>query len=47
MGTLERDNNPSYNKYSDEIDYRKEDASPLASIERSKISKMLGGEDGL
>jgi len=47
MGTLERDNNPSFNKYTDENDYRKEDSSPLASIERSKINEMLGGEKGL
>jgi len=47
MGTLERDNNPSYNKYSGETDFRKEDASPLASVDRSRISEMLGGEEGL
>lgn len=47
MGTLERDNYPFLNNYSNEIEYRKEDASPLASVDRSRANKMLGGEEGL
>lgn len=44
MGTLERDNYPFNNKYNDRIEYRKDDASAQASIDRSMPNKMLGGE---
>lgn len=47
MGTTERDNNPFESNYNDEVQYRKDDASALASVDRSKPSKMLGGEQGL
>ena len=47
MGTLERDNYPFLNKYSNDIEYRKDDASPLAAIDRSRVNQMLGGEEGL
>ena len=47
MGTLERDNYPFLNKYSNDIEYRKDDASPLAAIDRSRVNSMLGGEEGL
>jgi starch synthase len=47
MGTLERDNYPFLNKYSNEIEYRKDDASPLAAIDRSRTNTMLGGDEGL
>ena len=35
---------PFMNKYSNNTEYRKEDASPLAAIDRSVANKMLGGE---
>jgi hypothetical protein len=44
MGTLERDNYPLANMYSDRVDYRRDDASALATIDRSTPNKMLGGE---
>lgn len=47
MGTLERDNYPFKSKYTNEIEYRKDDASALASVDRSRVNKMLGGEEGL
>lgn len=47
MGTLERDNYPLTNQYSDRTEYRKDDASALATIDRSRPNKMLGGEQGL
>jgi hypothetical protein len=47
MGTQERDNYPFLNKYSNDTEYRKEDASPLAAIDRQTANKMLGGEKGL
>ena len=47
MGTLERDNYPFMNTYNNETQFRKDDASALASVDRSRPSKMLGGEDGL
>lgn len=47
MGTLERDNYPFKSSYTNDIEYRKSDASPLAAIDRSTPSKMLGGEQGL
>lgn len=47
MGALERDNYPFENKYSNDLQYRKEDASPLATIDRSTVNRMLGGEKGL
>lgn len=47
MGTLERDNYPYQTQYSDHVEYRRDDASPLAAINRSKPNNMLGGEQGL
>ena len=47
MGTLERDNYPVMNNYTKEVEFRKDDASPLAAIDRSKVNQMLGGEEGL
>jgi glycosidase len=47
MGTLERDNYPVLNKYTNGLEYRKEDASPLAAIDRSTANKMLGGDEDL
>ena len=47
MGTLERDNYPYQTQYSDHVEYRRDDASPLATINRSKPNNMLGGEQGL
>ena len=47
MGTLERDNYPFLNKYSDQIEFRKDDASPLATIDRCRVNQMLGGDEGL
>jgi hypothetical protein len=47
MGTLERDNYPFLNKYSNDTEYRKDDASPLAAIDRSTVNQMLGGDEGL
>lgn len=47
MGTLERDNYPFLNKYTNDIEYRKDDASPLAAIDRSRVNTMLGGDEGL
>jgi len=47
MGTLERDNYPIINKYTNGLEFRREDASPLAAIDRSTPNKMLGGEADL
>lgn len=47
MGTTERDNNPMSNEYNGDTHYRKEDASALASVDRSRASRMLGGDQGL
>lgn len=47
MGTLERDNGAFLNKYSDKIEYRKDDASALAVTSRDCASRMLGGDEGL
>ena len=47
MGTLERDNYPIVNKYTNGLEYRREDASPLAAIDRQTANKMLGGEADL
>jgi len=47
MGTLERDNYPIFNKYSDRIEYRKDDCSPLACTSRDSANQMLGGDEGL
>lgn len=47
MGTLERDNWPFQNKYTNTVDFRKDDASPLAAIDRCTANRMLGGEEGL
>jgi hypothetical protein len=46
MGTLERDNYPFLNKMTNEIEFRKESASPLAITCRSTANKMLGGDEG-
>ena len=45
MGALERDNYPQKTPGSTVVDYRKDDAAPLASVERSRVNKMLGGEE--
>ena len=47
MGTLERDNGAFLNKYSEQIEYRYEDASPLAVTTRDCANRMLGGSEGL
>ena len=47
MGTLERDNYPFKSTFSNATEYRKEDASPLAAIDRSIANRMLGGDEGL
>lgn len=46
MGTHERDNYPTLNKMTNEIEYRKDNASPLAITCRSTANKMLGGDEG-
>ena len=38
MGTLERDNYPILNKYSERIEYRKDDCSPLACTSRDSAN---------
>ena len=47
MGTLERDNYPIIIKYTNGLEFRREDACPLAAIDRSTLNKMLGGEADL
>lgn len=47
MGTLERDNQPFNHKYNERTEYRRDDASAQASVDRSMPNKMLGGEQGL
>lgn len=47
MGTLERDNYPVHSQYTDRVEYRRDDASALATIDRGTPSKMLGGDQGL
>lgn len=47
MGSLERDNYPYNSQYAEQTEYRRDDASPLASIDRSRPNRMLGGEKGL
>mmetsp|Transcript_5356 Transcript_5356/g.8270 ORF Transcript_5356/g.8270 Transcript_5356/m.8270 type:complete len:342 (-) Transcript_5356:3012-4037(-) len=47
MGTLERDNYPFTNTYNNETQFRKYDASPLATTDRSRPNRMLGGPEGL
>ena len=47
MGTLERDNYPILNKYTERIEFRKEDASPLAVTTRDTSNSMLGGNEAL
>lgn len=44
---MERDNYPFQNKYSNQTEYRREDASSLAALDRSIPNKMLGGALGL
>lgn len=46
MGALERDNYPFLNRMTNEIEFRKFDASPLAITCRKAANKMLGGEEG-
>lgn len=46
MGVLERDNNPYINKSVNAVEYRKEDAAPLAITCRETANKMLGGDEG-
>jgi hypothetical protein len=46
MGALERDNYPFLNKMSNEIEFRKPDANPLAITCRETANKMLGGDEG-
>ena len=46
MGVLERDNYPFLNKMSNEIEFRKAEASPLAITCRKTANKMLGGDEG-
>jgi hypothetical protein len=45
MGTLERDNYP-VNQVNTHTEYRRDDASALACVDRSRPNKMLGGEKG-
>ena len=47
MGTLARDNHEFKSSYSDNIEYRKDDASPMAVTTRDTANKMLGGDAGL
>jgi hypothetical protein len=47
MGTLERDNYPFKSTFSNATEYRKDDASPLAAIDRSIANRMLGGDEAL
>ncbi len=47
MGTLQRDNYPFTNKYTNQTEYRKDDASPLAVTSRDQANKMMGGDEGL
>jgi hypothetical protein len=47
MGALERDNLASKNKYSGDLEFKREDASALAAVDRGAVNKMLGGEAGL
>ena len=47
MGCLERDNYPRIGQGNTILDYRKDDASPLASVDRSSANNMLGGEKEL
>lgn len=47
MGTLARDNHPFKSSYSDNIEYRKDDASPMAVTTRDTANTMLGGDIGL
>lgn len=47
MGTLERDNYPFVGYDSNDLEFRKADASPQAVIDRQTPNKMLGGKEGL
>jgi len=47
MGGLERDNYPFHSQYMNEQDFRKPDASPLATIDRTSANRMLGGDEAL
>ena len=46
MGVLERDNYPFLNKMSNEVEFRKMEANPLAITCRTTANKMLGGDEG-
>lgn len=46
MGVLERDNYPFLNKMTNEVEFRKDDANPLAITCRQTANKMLGGDEG-
>jgi hypothetical protein len=46
MGVLERDNNSYYNKSQGEVQYKRQDAAPLAITSRETANKMLGGDEG-
>jgi hypothetical protein len=46
MGALERDNNSYYNQSVGEVQYRKQEAAPLAITCRQTANKMLGGDQG-
>ena len=46
MGVLERDNNSYYNKSQNEVQYKRQDAAPLAITSRETANKMLGGDEG-
>ena len=45
MGVLERDNYPILNKETNEVEFRKENASVLAATSRNVANTMLGGEE--
>ena len=44
MGALERDNCPKFDRYKEEVDFLKKDASPLSATSRAHANSMLGGE---
>lgn len=46
MGVLERDNYQYLNKNTNEAEFRKQDAAPLAITCRETANKMLGGDEG-
>jgi glycosidase len=46
MGVFERDNHMHENKVRMAMEYKKEDAHPLAVTTRETANSMLGGDDG-